>query len=698
MFANGVKIDGSWELRIFVTDLKVERKLRVMGDLHIGGVMLKLVDTLNVPNDWSDHALWWPEANKWLSRSRSTLDQYGVQADASLHFTPMHKVLKVQFPDLRILDCRVDYCVTAFSAVVKLCKELGIRHPEELGFSRPLSQDHLKKNYRHVGVPPRQRTIAGQGVLNLEKHGVPGTVFQQNGHDKTLLNSSLNSTTCSFNSSAYLESNYLAQYQHPLSLPFKPPNSIKAVQPRPKNLVERARLNSGWLDSSLSLMQQDVAEYDMLCLRFKYLSFYDLNPKRDAIRINQIYEQARRSLLQEEIDCTEAEMSLFGALQLQVNLQTASGNCPLSGNQAKEDDIDAALDDLQVSLEGSAINKDHTDAMQITQVPQLSSYLRFLKPREKDCCYRCCCCCCCCCCYPPRKFTLKAFQQRFFVFRDTTLSMYKSREAANSNGPAQLVLSLRGAEVAPDVDVAQAKYGVRLEVPSAEGMTEYWLRCEGEEQYSNWMAAFRLATKGKTMADASYEPEVKALQQFLKMQKPVTSPSIALQASSDIVVEDFSAPRFIRKRGAGCVQKGILLAHSNVKDLSLAEAKLQYIRAWQALPDFGITLFLVRFSQNPKKDEILGVAINRLMRVDLSAGDHLKTWRYTTMKAWDVNWEVKQLRLQFEEEDFQVSPLSADCKTIHEFIGGYIFLSMRSKEQNQALNEEQYHKLTGGWN
>lgn len=47
MFANGVKIDGSWELRIFVTDLKVERKLRVMGDLHIGGVMLKLVDTLS---------------------------------------------------------------------------------------------------------------------------------------------------------------------------------------------------------------------------------------------------------------------------------------------------------------------------------------------------------------------------------------------------------------------------------------------------------------------------------------------------------------------------------------------------------------------------------------------------------------------------------------------------------------------------
>ena len=42
--------------------------------------------------------------------------------------------------------------------------------------------------------------------------------------------------------------------------------------------------------------------------------------------------------------------------------------------------------------------------------------------------------------------------------------------------------------------------------------------------------------------------------------------------------------------------------------------------------------------------------------------------------------------------------LSADCKVVHEFIGGYIFLSMRSKEGNQTLDEELYHKLTGGWN
>lgn len=34
-----------------------------------------------------------------------------------------------------------------------------------------------------------------------------------------------------------------------------------------------------WLDSSRSLMEQDVKENEVLLLRFKYHSFFDLNPK-----------------------------------------------------------------------------------------------------------------------------------------------------------------------------------------------------------------------------------------------------------------------------------------------------------------------------------------------------------------------------------------------------------------------------------
>lgn len=93
-------------------------------------------------------------------------------------------------------------------------------------------------------------------------------------------------------------------------------------------------------------MEQDVKENDVLLLRFKYHSFFDLNPKvclvkfslvvcvfrmsslflcmncfyqtpqYDAIRVNQLYEQAKWAILLEEIECTEEEMMMFAALQV----------------------------------------------------------------------------------------------------------------------------------------------------------------------------------------------------------------------------------------------------------------------------------------------------------------------------------------------------------------------------------------------
>lgn len=96
---------------------------------------------------------------------------------------------------------------------------------------------------------------------------------------------------------------------------------VRAKLLRPRSLVERARMNVGWLDSSLSIMEQGIREYDTLRLRFKFYSFYDLNPKTDAVRINMIYEQAKWQLLAEEIDCTEEEMLMFAALQVPLLLE-----------------------------------------------------------------------------------------------------------------------------------------------------------------------------------------------------------------------------------------------------------------------------------------------------------------------------------------------------------------------------------------
>ncbi len=63
-------------------------------------------------------------------------------------------------------------------------------------------------------------------------------------------------------------------------------------------------------------MEQNLKQNDLVQLRFKYYAFYDLNVKQDSIRINQIYEQAKWSILSEEIDCTEQELINFAALQV----------------------------------------------------------------------------------------------------------------------------------------------------------------------------------------------------------------------------------------------------------------------------------------------------------------------------------------------------------------------------------------------
>ena len=93
----------------------------------------------------------------------------------------------------------------------------------------------------------------------------------------------------------------------------------------------------------------------------------------------------------------------------------------------------------------------------------------------------------------------------------------------------------------------------------------------------------------------------------------------------------------------------------------------------------------------------MGVAQNRIIRMELNSGDSLKTWRYSTLQSWHVNWEVENVILDFESDKVTFASMECSCKTIHEFIGGYIFLSMRSSDKNQTLNEEMFHKLTGGW-
>lgn len=142
--------------------------------------------------DWSDHAIWWPIRRKWLTHTRSTLDQVcpcsgkeargkggwlqvGVTAENVLEFTPMHKVARVQLPDLQTLDARLDFSVPVFNAVLQLCRDLGVRYPEELSLKRYINPDQLKKglgfesdNIRSSALPSsrQQEEIVLRNTMN----------------------------------------------------------------------------------------------------------------------------------------------------------------------------------------------------------------------------------------------------------------------------------------------------------------------------------------------------------------------------------------------------------------------------------------------------------------------------------------------------------------------------------------------------
>lgn len=60
------------------------------------------------------------------------------------------------------------------------------------------------------------------------------------------------------------------------------------------------------------------------------------------------------------------------------------------------------------------------------------------------------------------------------------------------------------------------------------------------------MAACRLASKGRSLADSSYDSEVQSIKSFLSMQKPAHGPVVSINPDS-IDASDFLSPRVYKK-------------------------------------------------------------------------------------------------------------------------------------------------------
>lgn len=74
------------------------------------------------------------------------------------------------------------------------------------------------------------------------------------------------------------------------------------------------------------------------------------------------------------------------------------------------------------------------------------------------------------------------------------------------------------------------------------------------------------------------------------------------------------------------IARQILEAHASMLSLTVADAKLQYIRNWQALQDFGITYFVVKVGRSKKE-------VNWKQVFFL-----LFAWTINTLQWWTCVW------------------------------------------------------------
>jgi len=219
------------------------------------------------------------------------------------------------------------------------------------------------------------------------------------------------------------------------------------------------------------------------------------------------------------------------------------------------------------TLDASATTTATTNRRDLTHVPELTEYLKYLK---------------------PKKLAFNNFKRAYFTFRDLSISYFNSAQEAN--GPPLGHYCLKGCEVMPDVSASQGKYQIKLQIPTSEGATDLVLKCDSEQQYAKWMAACKLASRGKSMADGSYGTEVESLKRMLQMQagrnqngsstggggakngqggKKQAPP---VQLPSDFNVEEFVPQRYVKKaRSKQALQQRISDAHSNVRTLTSIE-------------------------------------------------------------------------------------------------------------------------------
>ena len=86
-------------------------------------------------------------------------------SDAKLDFVPVHRYITVELPDKQRYQIRINFAVMTFFSVAEICKEMNIRHPEEMSLMRsPLDKEGYAKS---TGFLKKGRKVGLSFPLNV---------------------------------------------------------------------------------------------------------------------------------------------------------------------------------------------------------------------------------------------------------------------------------------------------------------------------------------------------------------------------------------------------------------------------------------------------------------------------------------------------------------------------------------------------
>jgi kindlin 2 len=434
-------------------------------------------------------------------------------------------------------------------------------------------------------------------------------------------------------------------------------------------------------------------EHDLIKLRFKYFNFDQLSEKNDFIRIHQLYEQLKYTILSDEFAVTEDQALTLASLQYYIDdchkrkIVDDSFHIQEPERDAHNSsfDIDNMLDNLEIELEGKDRTKDQPD---LPTIPELSDLVRI---------------------YHPHRLlsSLGKFQdKKWMIYKDTTLSAFKSREdaATNATGSSVSRVEIKRAELSTETSVKNGVFIVKVKPHDSE---ELWLKFERESQFCRWYAALKLGCKGTTMASNNYKNEIDKLKQVIKIQdiddKSIDHPDQLATVRTKFYV----SKKHLKKLGHAKIAAHILSHQAKIGDSVRQQptlAKMTYIHVWEHIEHAGRAYFQVNFKKDSKKEDFVALSAEKIMRLDQN-GKIIQSWWLQTLREWKINWAAEPKRVELflnkdteehEKIEFFISHRSnpiKDLQVIHEYIGGYMFHHMTKQIEPDDAEEVKLRSL-----